>query len=88
MVVVLRQNQFYSIGPWAPSVVVKDRPLFTFTDWNANPVLITVESTHYPVKKIHFPTVTVWRPESNKPNCFEFVTKILDYYPFPCFDDL
>jgi hypothetical protein len=57
-----------------------------FSEWNENPILITIETTDYPIENITFPTVTVCR-EENEPNCFEFVTKIFDYFPFPCFDD-
>jgi hypothetical protein len=56
-----------------------------FIEWGSNPILTTVESSDYPVENIIFPTVTVCR-EDNKPNCFEFVTKIFDYVDFPCFD--
>jgi hypothetical protein len=55
-------------------------------DWAANPVLITIDRTDYPVENLPFPTVTVW-PEDNESNCFEFVTKIFDFFKFPCFDD-
>jgi hypothetical protein len=57
-----------------------------FLEWNNNPVIITVETTDFPVENISFPTVTVCR-EDNEPNCFEFVTKIFDYFPFPCFEN-
>lgn len=59
---------------------------FLTTEWNGYPILITVETTDYPVENITFPTVTVCR-EDNEPNCFNFVTKIFDYLPFPCFDN-
>ena len=58
-----------------------------FTEWNGNPVLISVETTDFPVENIHFPTVTVCR-EDNEPNCFEFVAKLFDYIQFPCFEEL
>jgi hypothetical protein len=59
---------------------------FLISEWNANPILITVETTDYPVENITFPTVTVCR-EDNKPNCFEFVAKMFDYVPFPCVEN-
>ena len=55
-------------------------------EWNANPILISVETTEFPVENISFPTVTVCR-EDNEPNCFEFLTKMADYIKFPCFDN-
>ncbi len=57
-----------------------------FSEWNENQILITIETTDYPIENITFPTVTVCR-EENEPNCFEFVTKIFDYFLFPCFDE-
>ena len=56
------------------------------TEWNGNPVLISVETTDYPVEKILFPTVTTCR-EENEPNCFYFFSKLFDYLPFPFFDE-
>ena len=55
-------------------------------EWNNNPILITVETTDYPIENISFPTVTICR-EFNEQNCFEFVTKIFDFVDFPCLDD-
>jgi hypothetical protein len=60
---------------------------FSISEWNANPVLITVETTDYPIEKIIFPSVTVCR-EDNSINSFEFISKIFDYVKFPCFDDM
>ena len=56
------------------------------SEWNANPVLITVETTDYPIENIIFPTVTVCSDDGGV-NTFEFVAKMFDYVKFPCFDD-
>ncbi len=55
-------------------------------EWNANPVLISVETTDFPIENITFPSVTICR-EDNDQNCFEFVSKIFDFAEFPCFDE-
>ena len=59
---------------------------FLILVWNSNPFIISVETTDYPIENTTFPTVTVCQ-EENEPNCFDFVAKILDYFPYPCFDD-
>ena len=56
------------------------------SEWNTNPVLIRVETTDYPVENILFPTVTICR-EDNSIDSFQFITKMLDYINFPCFED-
>ena len=60
--------------------------IFLIAEWNTNPILITVETTDYPIENISFPTVTICR-EFNEQNCFEFVSKIFDFVDFPCFDE-
>jgi hypothetical protein len=65
-----------------------DKVLFVcVTEWNANPVIITVESTDYPVEKITFPTVTICR-EDNKADVVPFITKLFDYVRFPCYENM
>lgn len=58
----------------------------TILEWNTNPILISVETTDYPIENINFPSITVCR-EDNEQNCFEFVSKIMDHIQFPCFDE-
>jgi hypothetical protein len=65
---------------------LKKTNIFFSTEWRGNPVLISVETTDYPIENIIFPTVTTCR-EENEPNCFYFFAKLFDYLPFPCFDD-
>ena len=55
------------------------------TEWNLNPVLITVETTDYPVEKIPFPAVTICRKDNN-PNRIHLTASILDYVKFPCYE--
>ena len=61
-------------------------PYFDLSEWNANPILISVETTDFPIENITFPSVTICR-EDNDQNCFEFVSKIFDFAEFPCFDE-
>jgi hypothetical protein len=56
------------------------------TEWQNNPVLITLETTDLPVEEIPFPAITIC-PEKNEPSCFEIIAKILDYVEFPIFED-
>ena len=57
-----------------------------YLDWIENPVLISVETTDYPVEKIPFPTVTVCQKD-NDPNKMQFIEKILNHVRYPCYDD-
>ncbi len=59
---------------------------FFVPDWNENPVLISVETTDYPVERIPFPTVTVCQKD-NDPNKMQFIEKILNHVQYPCYDD-
>jgi len=60
--------------------------IFSLTsEWQTNPVLITVETTDFSVENVPFPTVTIC-PERSDPNCFEFLAKIYDYVQFPIFE--
>ena len=56
------------------------------SEWNSNPVLITIQTTDYPIENIPFPAITIC-PEKNEPSCFEIVAKMFDYVEFPIFLD-
>lgn len=56
-------------------------------EWQTNPVVITVETTDFPVEDILFPSITICREEQGS-SCFEIVTKIFDYVEFPIFQEL
>jgi hypothetical protein len=50
-----------------------------------NPVLITVDTTDYPVDNLPFPAVTLCR-ENNDPNRFHLASKVLDHLAWPCYN--
>jgi hypothetical protein len=56
------------------------------TEWSSNPVMISVETTDYPIQNIPFPAITICRKDNN-PNRMQFTAKVLDFVQFPCFDD-
>ena len=56
-------------------------------EWQTNPVLITVETTDFPVEDIIFPAVTICHEEQAY-SCFEILSKILDYVEFPIFQEM
>ena len=53
-----------------------------YSDWDSNPVLITIETTDYPVEKIPFPTLTICREDSS-PNRMQLVAKLFKQINFP-----
>jgi hypothetical protein len=57
-----------------------------YVDWDSNPVLITIDTTDYPVEKIPFPTLTLCRRD-NSPNQMQFPARILDHVEYPVFCD-
>ena len=90
----LLNDQSDATVTWSPNLEIgcleglepANLDLLNLSEWNANPVLITVETTDYPIENIVFPTVTVC-PDDGGINTFEFVAKMFDYVKFPCFDD-
>ena len=56
----------------------------TFLDLSSNPVLISIESTDYPVDNLPFPAVTICRKDAD-PNRFFLIARMLDLIKFPCF---
>ena len=55
-----------------------------FLDLGSSPVLISIESTDYPVDNLPFPAVTICRKDAD-PNRFFLTARILDHIKFPCY---
>ena len=56
----------------------------SYSNWEEEPVITTLDSIAAPIHKIQFPTVTVCRDEYRQPNHWAFLETVLNYLAFQC----